>query len=122
MKRSTGQPEFLLQPRDADGPVFNAPWEAQAFGLVLALHAQDLFSWDEWASALHAAIAAAQQQGDPDLGDTYYEHWLAALEALLLQKGIASSVDLKRRKAQWHAAYANTPHGQPVELTASHQA
>jgi hypothetical protein len=31
------------------GPVFSAPWEAQAFAMVLALHERGLFTWPEWA-------------------------------------------------------------------------
>ena len=32
-------------PRDADGPVFREPWEAQAFAMTLALHERGLFTW-----------------------------------------------------------------------------
>lgn len=108
---------FDRQPRDAEGPIFNAPWEAQAFALVLALHQQGLFSWDEWAAALHAAIQYAQAHGDLDLGDTYYEHWLAALEALSCAKGFTNNAEITRRQAQWHSAYLHTPHGEPVTLS-----
>jgi nitrile hydratase accessory protein len=66
-------------PRDADGPVFREPWEAQAFALVAQLQKQGVFTWDEWAQELGAEIVAAQKSGDPDLGDTYYRHWLSAL-------------------------------------------
>ena len=55
-------------------PVFREPWEAQAFGMALVLHERGLFKWDEWAQALSAEIRAAQAQGDPDLGNTYYRH------------------------------------------------
>ena len=36
-------------PRDADGPVFREPWEAQAFAMAVALHERGLFAWGEWA-------------------------------------------------------------------------
>ncbi|MBK7473225.1 MAG: nitrile hydratase accessory protein [Betaproteobacteria bacterium] len=72
---------------DADEPVFRAPWEAHAFALVVQLHERGLFTWPEWAAALSAQIRAAQAAGDADLGDTYYRHWLAALEALVAAKG-----------------------------------
>ena len=67
-------------PRDADGPVFREPWEAQAFAMTLALHERGLFTWPEWAAALSQEIKRAQAAGDPDTGETYYSHWLAALE------------------------------------------
>jgi len=109
---------FEHQPQDDEGPVFNVPWEAQAFALVLALHERGLFSWQEWAGALSAEIAEAQAAGDPDLGNTYYQHWLAALETISRQKNFSNTDELARRKSQWHEAYLNTPHGKPIQLSA----
>lgn len=99
-----------------DGPVFNAPWQAQAFALTLKLHEQGYFTWPEWADALAAAITAAQAQGDPDLGDTYYEHWLSALEQLVQSKDLTNATELAERKSLWDKAVRNTPHGQPIRL------
>lgn len=103
-------------PRDADGPVFNAPWEAQAFAMTLALHERGLFTWSEWAETLAAQIAAAQAAGDPDTGETYYRHWLAALETLVARKGASSGDELARYRHAWDHAADRTPHGQPIEL------
>ena len=78
------------QPSDeSGGPVFREPWEAQVFAMTLALYERKLFSWPQWSAALAEEIAAAQKSGDPDLGDTYYHHWLEALEKLLAAKGFA---------------------------------
>lgn len=74
-------------PRGPDGPVFRAPWEAQAFAIVVALHDRGLFTWAEWAAILAEEIQRAQAAGDPDTGETYYHHWLAALERIAAQKG-----------------------------------
>lgn len=103
-------------PRDADGPVFREPWEAQAFAMTLALHARGLFTWPEWAAALSREIKRAQAAGDPDTGETYYLHWLAALERLVAEKGVASAETLHRTKHAWEHACDRTPHGQPIEL------
>jgi nitrile hydratase accessory protein len=103
-------------PRDADGPVFREPWEAQAFAMTLALHERGLFSWKEWAGALAAEIKRAQEAGDPDSGETYYLHWLAALERLVAEKGVASGETLHRYKHAWEHACERTPHGKPIEL------
>jgi nitrile hydratase accessory protein len=65
-------------PQDADGPVFREPWQAQAFAMTLALYDRGLFTWPEWAATLAAEIKRAQAAGDPDTGETYYSHWLAA--------------------------------------------
>jgi nitrile hydratase accessory protein len=70
-------------PLHADGPIFNAPWEAKAFAMAVALHERGLFTWPQWAEALSRQIKIAQAAGDADLGDTYYQHWLLALESLV---------------------------------------
>ena len=104
-------------PRDGDGPVFSEPWQAQAFAMALALHERGLFTWAEWAAALSAEIARAQAAGDPDSGDTYYLHWLATLERIVADKGVASIQALERYREAWDHAADRTPHGQPIELT-----
>jgi len=103
-------------PLDAGGPVFREPWEAHAFALVVTLHQRALFTWPEWAQALAQQIAAAQARGDADLGDTYYHHWLAALEALVSVKGASSAAELQRFQSAWDHAADRTPHGRPIEL------
>ena len=105
-------------PRDRDGPVFGAPWEAQAFAMALALHKAGLFTWPEWAATLGAEIKRAQAAGDPDRGDTYYRHWLAALERLVAEKGVADAGTLARYRDAWDHAADRTPHGQPITLRA----
>ena len=99
-------------------PVFRDPWEAQAFGTALVLYERGLFTWDEWAQALSAQIRAAQAQGDPDLGNTYYRHWLTAIETLVRAKDISSPEELGRYQRAWGHAADRVPHGQPIELCA----
>jgi nitrile hydratase accessory protein len=84
--------------------------------MAVALHEAGRFSWPEWAGRLAAEIARARERGDPDRGDTYYEHWLAALEGLVTEKGLVGADELVRRKAAWDAAARATPHGQPIVL------
>jgi nitrile hydratase accessory protein len=105
-------------PCDAEGPVFREPWEAQAFAMALALHDRGVFTWGEWAQTLGEEIRRAQQAGDPDTGETYYRHWLAALERLASMKGVASADTLARYRDAWDRAADRTPHGMPIELTA----
>jgi nitrile hydratase accessory protein len=104
-------------PRDDDGPVFREPWEAHAFAMALALHERGLFTGNGWAAALAAEIKRAQAAGDPDTGETYYRHWLATLENLVAEKGVATSETLHRYRDAWDHAADRTPHGAPIELT-----
>jgi nitrile hydratase accessory protein len=103
-------------PRDAEGPVFREPWEAQAFAMALALHARGLFSWPEWAATLADEIKRAQAAGDPDTGETYYRHWLNALERIVAEKGVATGDTLRRYRDAWDHAAERTPHGTAIEL------
>ena len=106
-------------PRDEGGPVFHEPWEAHAFALAVRLSESGCFSWSEWTAALSREIRAARERGDPDLGQSYYHHWLNALERLCAEKGLVRGADMHRRKEQWRRAYLHTPHGQPIELSAA---
>jgi len=102
-------------PRDAEGPVFAEPWQAQAFALAVQLSADGAFTWTEWARALSAELA----RNPTDDGSRYYEHWVAALEALIMGRGLAATAEMADRKAAWTEAYRHTPHGRPVELSAA---
>ena len=103
-------------PRDDDGPVFREPWEAHAFAMAVSLHERGVFTWNEWAAALAAEIERARAGGDPDTGETYYRHWLAALERLLAEKAVVPRDVQRRYRDAWERACERTPHGQPIEL------
>jgi nitrile hydratase accessory protein len=61
------------------------------------LHKAGCFTWPEWVAAISTEITAAQAAGDPDLGDTYYLHWLAALEKIVVSKGLTEKLDIVLR-------------------------
>lgn len=115
-KRLSVLPEL---PRDAGGPVFAEPWQAQAFAMAVRLSEQGHFTWKEWAAALAEELKSAANRGEPDDGSHYYEHWLAALEHLVTAKGLCDSAAMLARKEAWADAYRHTPHGRPVELRRS---
>jgi nitrile hydratase accessory protein len=105
-------------PRDEGGPVFAEPWQAQAFALAVKLSELGHFTWKEWAATLAGELKAAAERGEPDDGSQYYQHWLAALERLVTEKGLTDPAALLSRKEAWADAYRHTPHGKPVELGA----
>ena len=70
-------------PKDADGPVFAEPWEAQAFAMAVKLNEAGVFQWSEWAETLGAELKSAPER-------PYYESWLAALEKLVKAKGVVT--------------------------------
>jgi nitrile hydratase accessory protein len=95
-------------------PVFEAPWQAEAFALVVHLHDRGAFTWAEWAEGLHREIKGAEARGEADV--PYYDHWLAALEAVVSRRGLAGPGELAARREAWAEAWRHTPHGQPVRL------
>jgi nitrile hydratase accessory protein len=109
-------PSLPGMPLDGKDPIFAAPWEAQAFAMVLSLYDKGLFTWPEWAAALSSEISRAQAAGDPDTGETYYLHWLAALEGMIAAKKVTTPEVIARYQRAWDAAADRTPHGAPIEL------
>lgn len=103
-------------PSDSDGVVFREPWEAQAFAIAVALSEHGLFTWGEWAAALGEEIRASEARGDPDTGEIYYHHWLAALERVVVAKRATDPETLARYRAAWKRSAGRTPHGTPIEL------
>lgn len=106
--------EMPLPIQEANGVVFAEPWQAHAFAMTLQLHEKGLFTWPEWAAALTQEIRSAQASGDADSGNTYYTHWLNALESMVLAKQLGTADQIHDLEHAWEAAAARTPHGQPI--------
>ena len=87
----------IALPRENGELVFQAPWEARAFGLAVALSQQDLYEWREFSAELAAKIAAADQNNGPA---SYYARWVASLEELVIARGLLSREQLDARTAE----------------------
>lgn len=85
-------------PRKNGELVFEAPWEGRIFALAVALHERGRYPWDAFRSRLIAEIAAAEARGDPA---SYYERWLRAFEALVLDHGLIGAQSLDARTAEF---------------------
>lgn len=84
----------ILNLPDLDPPeVFAEPWQAVVFALAVRLSAEGHFTWSEWAAALGNEIRDATQRGEHDDGSRYYHYWLAALERLVVEKGLVTRID-----------------------------
>lgn len=103
-----------VSPVDKDGgPVFDTPWQAQAFAMTLALHERGAFTWPEWTRILAREIASGIH-GDDNEG--YHNAWLSALEFIVHDKGLVEEREISERRAEWERAARTTPHGKPIEL------
>jgi nitrile hydratase accessory protein len=97
-----------------DAPVFAAPWQAEAFAMVVSLHASGLFTWPEWAATLSTELARLRPEASD--GSQYYAGWLRALEAMLVAKGVATPEAIALTTDAWHRAALATPHGEAIVL------
>jgi nitrile hydratase accessory protein len=97
-------------------PVFRDSWEAEAFAMGNILVKEERLSCRQWMDLMAAAIQRAQAAGDPDQGDTYYQHWCAALESFCFQMDWISPEAYQELVDLWALAIANTPHGVPLSL------
>ncbi|MDQ1214315.1 nitrile hydratase accessory protein [Pantoea anthophila] len=103
-------------PCDEEGPVFDKPWQAKAFSLIVHLHRAGLFRWAEWVQIFSKEIKAAPAQPGESVNDAYYRQWTAAMENMMTALNLAVPDDISRRTQEWRQAYLNTPHGQPIVL------
>jgi len=107
----------MPMPQASDhGRVFAEPWQAHAFAMTLQLHERGLFTWQDWADTLSAQITEDQKRGDPDDGQTYYHHWLGALEKMIVKLNIGTQDQIHELEHAWEDAAARTPHGQAIVL------
>ena len=80
--------------REKDEPVFHAEWERRTFGLLTATLALRRYNIDEFRHAIERMDPARY------LESSYYEHWLHAIETLLIEKGVITEKELSARAAE----------------------
>jgi nitrile hydratase accessory protein len=108
-------PERPGRDNDApEAPVFEEPWQAQAFALAVAMHDRGVFTWPEWSRTLGATIQEAEPHDDDS--SSYFHCWLRALEQLAAEKQLVAAERLSARKEAWRRAARATPHGSPILL------
>jgi nitrile hydratase accessory protein len=104
-----------LPGRDEE-PSFAEPWHAQAFAAAIALSKAGFFTWSEWVDVFAAEIAREPQYQGENSEAAYYRQWLAALEKLLVERGLATGKEISATVEDWRRSYLHTPHGKPVHL------
>jgi nitrile hydratase accessory protein len=97
-----------LQPPMANGEVlFEAPWQGRVFAMAVALHEAGVFTWSEFQNQLIEVIGAWDRNSENTDDYEYYDHFQAALQQVMVAKGVLSSADLEHRQAH----LAALPHG-----------
>lgn len=87
--------------RGRTAPLFQAPWQARIFALIVDAVKAGRFPWTDFQSRLVAHIARAEES-DPEMGDKlierrYFDAWLAAAEETLLALGVIGPGEIERQ-------------------------
>ena len=99
MREPSGELASLpLLPKDDEGPVFAEPWQAQAFATVAELIESGLVNQKEWADRLGRELRGAEERGEFNTGERYYDYWLMALERLVVEKKLMGWDDLAKER------------------------
>jgi nitrile hydratase accessory protein len=111
-----------------DAPTFDAPWQARAFALAVALtdeHPEETLAWDEFQTHLVEKVNAEREAGDPEA--VYYRQWLTALERSLVEREILDPDDFASRVAEFeegdrdgHEFVDGDPHAHADRLPDGH--
>lgn len=100
-----------LAPPTANGEVvFDAPWQGRVFGMARLLAEQGHYTWDEFRACLIEQIGKwdrSEAAADPSIEYRYYDHFLAAFQALLADKGMLEGEAVETR----FKTFAERPHG-----------
>lgn len=90
----------------AEEPVFDEPWQAEAFAVTVALNEAGHLDWTDWAYYLSAALKEAgldasaplQPRHDQQGNRVYYQAWLVALERVVRDRDWVGPLQLGARR------------------------
>jgi nitrile hydratase accessory protein len=121
MKQSTTLKDMLDTAAQDIAP-FESPWQAQSFACIMELSKQGHFTWNDWVQTFSREINTHPQREGETANEAYYRQWMGALESIILSRNLCTAEEIAAREEDWRRAYANTPHGQPIELSAAYSA
>ncbi|MDQ3946261.1 MAG: nitrile hydratase accessory protein [Actinomycetota bacterium] len=97
----SGLPDSGAIPRKEGELSFEAPWQVRALALAVAAHDQGGFPWSDFQRRLVAAISEWEQTPAEERGDwEYYRHWVRALEALMIEAGLADAAEIEAKAVE----------------------
>jgi nitrile hydratase accessory protein len=91
----------IAYPRSNGEPVFAAPWQSRAFGLVVALYKAGRYPWHEFKGRLIEEIAAGRPDDAPIDASEYYYQWVRAFSRLVIETGLLNESELVAREHEF---------------------
>jgi nitrile hydratase accessory protein len=90
-------PPEAAPPRANGEPVFEAPWQSRAFGMVVSLHERGAFEWDAFRDRLAEELRESGAADAPD----YYECWLRAFHRVVVDRDLLGAAEIASRKDEF---------------------
>jgi nitrile hydratase accessory protein len=91
----------VAYPRSNGEPVFEAPWQSRAFGMVVDLHKSGRFPWDDFKQRLIAEIRAGRPADVPGDASEYYYQWVEAFTRLVVETGLLQESEIAAREQEF---------------------
>ena len=76
--------------REENEPYFHHAWEERVFGLFFGCFAGGHFNIDEFRPSI-------EHMGPDSYQTSYYEHWLHAMQDLLVRRGVLTTSEIETR-------------------------
>jgi nitrile hydratase accessory protein len=90
-------PADAAPPRSNGEPVFDAPWQSRAFGMVVSLHERGAFEWDAFRDRLAEELRVSGSDG----ATGYYESWVRAFHRLAVEDGLLGAAEVEARRVEF---------------------
>jgi nitrile hydratase accessory protein len=91
----------VAYPRKNGEPVFDAPWQSRAFGMVVRLHRSGVYPWDDFKKLLIEEVSKQPCKESPPDSSEYYQQWVDAFWRLLVKKEIFSESEMRARAEEF---------------------
>lgn len=89
---------------DEDDPTFDAPWQARAFALAVAVSKETACDWDAFQERFVERVQAIDPDGlQQDVEAVYFNEWLAALEEVLDVADLLDRDELAERQREFES-------------------
>jgi len=99
--------------------VFEAPWQGRAFGMARGMAERGVYAWNDFRDRLIAEIGAFDRDAEAVVSGggvapefRYYDHFLRALETLLVERAIIVRGELGARVHAFEERPRGHDHGE----------
>lgn len=91
----------LAYPRRNGEPLFEAPWQSRAFGMVVELHKSGRFPWNQFKQRLIQEVDAGRPAEVPADASEYYYQWVEAFSRLVIETGLLQESEIASREHEF---------------------